>query len=100
LNRASEPLVRSTVDAHVYDGQPCVRGLRIPVSIVLKCLAAGKSPAEIVGGGWADGDLLTRVTVSESETAWQAQRRVVQRFADSSIDVLPEQPSAAGAAPR
>jgi uncharacterized protein (DUF433 family) len=48
LNRVSEPLVRITVDTHVCGGQPCVRGLRIPVSVVLKYLAAGKSPPEIV----------------------------------------------------
>ena len=44
----TEPLSRITVDAHVCGGQPCVRGLRIPVSVVLKHLAAGKSPSEVV----------------------------------------------------
>lgn len=44
----AELLSRITVDAHVCGGQPCVRGLRIPVSIVLKHLAAGKSSSEVV----------------------------------------------------
>ena len=39
---------RSTVDPAVCQGQPCVRGLRIPVSLVLKTLADGKAVAEIV----------------------------------------------------
>jgi len=43
------PLSRITVDPQICGGQPCVRGLRIPVSLVLKYLAAGKTPAEIVG---------------------------------------------------
>ena len=44
-----EPAIkRITVDPRVCQGQPCVRGLRIPVSVVLKYLADGKSPAEIV----------------------------------------------------
>ncbi len=41
-------LTRITIDPHVCGGQPCVRGLRIPVSVVLKYLAAGKSPAQIL----------------------------------------------------
>ena len=41
-------LERITADPHVCGGQPCVRGLRIPVSVVLKHVAAGKTPVEIV----------------------------------------------------
>jgi len=37
-----------TTDPGVCHGAPCVRGLRIPVSVVLRHLAAGKSAAEIV----------------------------------------------------
>lgn len=44
----ASPLQRITVDPRVCGGQPCVRGLRIPVSLVLKYLAAGKSAAQIV----------------------------------------------------
>jgi len=43
------PLTRITVDARVCRGQPCVRGLRIPVSLVLKHLAAGRTPQQVVG---------------------------------------------------
>lgn len=39
---------RITVDPAVCGGQPCVRGLRIPVSLVLRHSASGQSPAEIV----------------------------------------------------
>lgn len=39
---------RITVEPTVCQGQPCVRGLRIPVSLVLKYLADGKTAAEIV----------------------------------------------------
>jgi uncharacterized protein (DUF433 family) len=42
------PLARITVEPQVCGGQPCVRGLRIPVSLVLKHLAAGKAPAEVI----------------------------------------------------
>ena len=41
-------LQRITVNPQVCGGQPCVRGLRIPVSLVLKHLAAGKTAAQIV----------------------------------------------------
>lgn len=36
------------VDADVVGGQARVRGTRIPVSVVLDCLAAGLSESEIV----------------------------------------------------
>ncbi|HTF88029.1 MAG TPA: DUF433 domain-containing protein [Planctomycetota bacterium] len=41
-------LTRITANPRVCSGQPCVRGLRIPVSVVLKHLAAGKSATEVV----------------------------------------------------
>lgn len=44
----SSPLTRITVDPLVCGGQPCVRGLRIPVALVLKYLASMRTPAEIV----------------------------------------------------
>jgi uncharacterized protein (DUF433 family) len=30
------------------DGKPCIRGLRIPVHLILRLLANGKTPAEII----------------------------------------------------
>lgn len=42
------PFTRLTVDPRVCGGQPCVRGLRIPVSVVLKQLAAGKTSQQIL----------------------------------------------------
>jgi uncharacterized protein (DUF433 family) len=44
-----ETFGRITVNPAVCGGQPCVRGLRIPVSVVLRHLAAGQSAKEIVG---------------------------------------------------
>lgn len=41
-------LSRISVDPQVCGGQPCVRGLRIPVSLILKHLATGRSPEEVV----------------------------------------------------
>jgi uncharacterized protein (DUF433 family) len=39
---------RLTVDPNLCGGQPCVRGLRIPVSVVLRHLAAGQTPIEVL----------------------------------------------------
>lgn len=41
-------ITRITADPHVCNGQPCVRGLRITVSLVLKYLAAGRSAQQII----------------------------------------------------
>jgi uncharacterized protein (DUF433 family) len=40
-------LTRITIDARVCGGKPCIRGLRIPVSVVLTDLAAGQTPQQI-----------------------------------------------------
>lgn len=46
---ASETLLeRITVDANVCHGQPCIRGTRVLVTVILDALAAGLTPAEIV----------------------------------------------------
>lgn len=39
---------RITVDPNVCMGQPIVRGTRITVAVILRLIAAGMSPAEIV----------------------------------------------------
>jgi uncharacterized protein (DUF433 family) len=44
----SAPLARISIDPRICSGQPCVRGLRIPVSVVLEYLAAGKLPQDVV----------------------------------------------------
>ena len=41
-------ITRITADPSVCSGQPCVRGLRITVALVLKYLAAGRTAAEVV----------------------------------------------------
>ena len=41
-------LDRITIQHDVCMGQPCIRGMRITVSVLLKMLAAGKSDAEII----------------------------------------------------
>ncbi|RLG56702.1 MAG: DUF433 domain-containing protein [Candidatus Hydrothermarchaeota archaeon] len=39
---------RITVDPNVMGGQPCIRGLRIPVSLIIKLIAAGNSIKDIL----------------------------------------------------
>jgi uncharacterized protein (DUF433 family) len=39
---------RITVDARQMGGVPCIRGMRIPVSTVLRMLAGGMSEGEIL----------------------------------------------------
>jgi uncharacterized protein (DUF433 family) len=47
-NTHKKLLKRVTSDADVSDGEPCIRGTRIHVAIILDSLAEGLSPAEIV----------------------------------------------------
>jgi len=43
-----EKFDRITVDPQIMGGQPCIRGLRIPVSLIIKLIAGGKSTEEIL----------------------------------------------------
>jgi uncharacterized protein (DUF433 family) len=45
---ATVTFYRITVDQQQCDGKPCIRGLRIPVHLILRLLANGKTPAEVV----------------------------------------------------
>ncbi|MEM2049744.1 MAG: DUF433 domain-containing protein [Thermoproteota archaeon] len=41
-------LDRITFDPEVMGGQPCIRGLRIPVSLIVRLVASGKTVREIL----------------------------------------------------
>ena len=41
-------LDRITIDPQVFQGEPCIRGLRIPVSLIIKLISAGKTPEDIL----------------------------------------------------
>lgn len=43
-----ELLEQISIDPHICHGQPCVRGTRIMVTVILDSLAAGMSEAEIL----------------------------------------------------
>jgi len=40
-------LNRITVNPEIMGGQPCIRGLRIPVSLIVRLVASGKTVKEI-----------------------------------------------------
>lgn len=46
---STELLGLISIDPDVCHGQPCVRGTRVLVTVVLDALAAGMTPEEIVG---------------------------------------------------
>lgn len=41
-------LDRITIDPRICHGKACVRGMRMPVSLVLNLVASGLSPAQII----------------------------------------------------
>ena len=41
-------LERISIDSEVMGGQPCIRGLRIPVSLIVRLVAHGKTGKEIL----------------------------------------------------
>ena len=43
-----KPFDRITVDPNIMDGKPCIRGIRIQVSLVLNLVANGMSSEEII----------------------------------------------------
>ncbi len=43
-----KPFDRITVDPNIMDGKPCIRGMRIQVSLVLNLFANGMSSEDII----------------------------------------------------
>jgi len=43
-----EGLDRITFDREIMQGQACIRGMRIPASLLVNLIAHGKTPAEII----------------------------------------------------
>jgi uncharacterized protein (DUF433 family) len=46
--RLVDPLTLIVADPQIAHGQACIKGTRIPVSVVLDSIAAGMSDAEII----------------------------------------------------
>ena len=67
--------MRVRVDPAQCDGKPCIRGLRIPVHLVLRLLASGKTPAEII----ADYPELEKEDIHQAMeyAAWLATEKTV-----------------------
>lgn len=66
---------RITVNPEQCDGKPCVRGLRIPVHLVLRLLANGKTTAEIT----ADYPELEEPDIKQAMeyAAWLASEKTI-----------------------
>ncbi len=68
---------RITFDSKIMSGQACIRGMRIPVSLVLNLLAHGKSVTEII----EDYPELEQEDIQEclKYAAWLAKEQVYLR---------------------
>ena len=66
---------RITVDPAQCDGKPCIRGLRIPLHLILRLLANGRSPAEVT----ADYPELELADIQQTMkyAAWLASEKTV-----------------------
>jgi uncharacterized protein (DUF433 family) len=65
---------RITFDPHIMAGQACIRGMRVPVSLILNLVANGKSTEEIL----EDYPYLEREDIQQSlqYAAWLTQEQV------------------------
>jgi uncharacterized protein (DUF433 family) len=65
---------RITFDQNIMVGQACIRGMRVPVSLILNLVANGKTVAEII----EDYPYLEPEDIRQSlqYAAWLAQERV------------------------
>jgi uncharacterized protein (DUF433 family) len=75
---------RITFDRNIMAGQACIRGMRVPVSLVLNLVANGKTGAEII----ADYPYLELEDIRQSlqYAAWLTQERVyVQQRSESAV---------------
>jgi uncharacterized protein (DUF433 family) len=65
---------RITFDPHIMGGQACIRGMRVPVSLILNLVANGKTAAEII----EDYPYLESEDIQQSlmYAAWLAREQV------------------------
>jgi uncharacterized protein (DUF433 family) len=68
---------RITFDRNMMAGQACIRGMRVPVSLILNLVANGKTITEII----ADYPYLEQDDIRQSlqYAAWLTQERVYIR---------------------
>lgn len=68
---------RITFDRNIMAGQACIRGMRVPVSLILNLVANGKTITEII----ADYPYLEQDDIRQSlqYAAWLTQERVYLR---------------------
>ena len=66
---------RITFDPQIMGGQACIRGMRMPVSVVVRLVATGATSDQIV----SEYPFLQREDVSEAlqYAAWLASERVL-----------------------
>ena len=69
------PFDRITFDPHIMGGRACIRGMRLPVSVIVGQIAHGASIEEILEG-YPDLEPAD-VQQSMQYAAWLAQDRVV-----------------------
>lgn len=67
---------RITIDPKIFNGKPCIRGMRFPVSKVLDLLASGMSVEEIL----KDYPYLEREDILQAikYSAWVLQEEMVE----------------------
>ncbi len=67
---------RITIDPRIFNGKPCIRGMRFPVSKVLDLLATGMSIEEIL----KDYPYLEREDILQAikYSAWIIQEEIVE----------------------
>ncbi len=68
-------LDRITFDTEIMAGQACIRGMRMPVSVIVNLIANGLSPSEII----ADYPYLEPEDIQQAlrYAAWLTQERVI-----------------------
>ena len=71
---SAQLLERITIDPVICHGQPCIRGTRVLVTVVLDALAAGLGPDEIVAHhpSLTSGD----VRAAAAYGAWLAKQEI------------------------
>jgi len=80
-------LARVTSDPDVLDGQPCLRGTRIPVHDIAASVRAGLSEAEILTGypDLTAEDIALAVTYAKANPPSVRPRRVTDTWPDATL---------------
>jgi uncharacterized protein (DUF433 family) len=85
------------VDPEIHHGEPCIKGTRIPVSMIVKSVKDGMTPGEIINHyPQLTEESIQAALAYESDMAWESLKKIRDKLSKgrkgekSAVEILSE----------